>query len=86
MVKLKLKLPQKTSKFSGKITADMPIGQIVVEYPDLAQVLTEDYGFHCIGCFASTMETLEQGAEVHGMTELELGEMVKKLNKLVAKT
>lgn len=82
MPKLKLKVKSKSSKVAGKINLDMPIGQIVSEFPDLAQVLTEDYGFHCIGCFASTMETLGQGAEVHGMSEKEVQEMVAKLNKL----
>jgi hypothetical protein len=29
------------------------------------------------------METLEQGGAVHGMSEMEIDEMVVKLNKLV---
>lgn len=88
MAKLQIQVNagKKPNKIKNKvfITADTPIGEIVTKYPDLAEVLTEDYGFHCVGCFASTMETLEQGAEVHGMSDKEVKEMVGKLNKLVA--
>lgn len=88
MAKLQLQInaekkPNKVKKMV-LITADTPIGEIVTKYPELAEVLTEDYGFHCVGCFASTMETLEQGAEVHGMSETEVKEMVVKLNKFIA--
>lgn len=82
---MKLKIQEKATatKKTGRIEKDMPIGEIITFYPQLAEILTEDYGFHCVGCFASTMETLEQGGAVHGMTEQEIDEMVDKLNKLV---
>ncbi len=67
----------------SKITGKMPIAEIVENYPELAEVLTEDYGFHCIGCFASGMETLEEGAMVHGMSKKEITELIKTLNGLV---
>ncbi len=64
------------------ITKDMIIGQFAEQYPVLVDVLIEDYGFHCIGCGMSGLETLEQGAAVHGMTNKEIKEMVKNLNEL----
>ncbi len=66
-----------------KITGKTPIAEIVDRYPELGEVLTEDYGFHCIGCFASGMETLEEGAMVHGMTKKEITELIKTLNGLI---
>jgi hybrid cluster-associated redox disulfide protein len=68
-----------------KITKDILIGDLVENYPKLAKVLVEDYGFHCIGCMAAGMETLEQGAEVHGMEEKEIKKMVTDLNTRVEK-
>ncbi len=82
-MKLTIKENKPKTKKLGKIAKDMPIGEIITFYPQLAEILTEDYGFHCVGCFASTMETLEQGGAVHGMSEIEIDEMVVKLNKLV---
>lgn len=67
------------------ITKDMLILDIVEKHPDLGEVLTLDYGFHCIGCMAAGMETLEQGAKVHGMDDKEIDEMVQALNKTVTK-
>ncbi len=86
---MKLQIHETTSNkkspvVSGGITKNMRIGELVSRWPDLASVLTEDYGFHCVGCFASTVETIEQGAAVHGYGEDEIEEMVAKLNKLVA--
>jgi len=68
-----------------KIIKDILILDLVEKYPKLAKVLVEKYGFHCIGCMAAGMETLEQGAEVHGMTGKEIEKMVKDLNSLVIK-
>jgi hybrid cluster-associated redox disulfide protein len=66
-----------------KITRKTLMAEIVERYPELGEVLTEDYGFHCIGCFAAEMENLEQGAMVHGMTKKEIDELVKTLNGLI---
>jgi hybrid cluster-associated redox disulfide protein len=70
-------------KKNQKITKETLLAEVVEKYPELAEVLTEDYGFHCIGCFAAEMETLEQGAMVHGLTKKETTELVKTLNGLV---
>lgn len=72
-------------KNKTKITKDILILDLVEQNSDLATVLTEDYGFHCVGCMAASMETLEQGALVHGMTDDQIDKMVKDLNKRLSK-
>lgn len=66
-----------------EITKDILIGDLVENYPELANVLVEKYGFHCIGCMAAGMETLEEGAMVHGMEEKEIEKLVRDLKKKV---
>jgi len=65
-----------------EITKDILIGDLVEAYPKLAKVLVEEYGFHCIGCMAAGMETLEEGATVHGMDKKEILKMVADLKEL----
>lgn len=67
------------------VTKKMLIGEIVEKWPELAEVLASEYGFHCVGCYASGMETLEDGAKVHGMDSKEIRVMVENLNELVEK-
>jgi hybrid cluster-associated redox disulfide protein len=65
-----------------KITKESNIAEIVSKYPQVAQVLT-DFGLHCVGCFASSFDTIEQGAQIHEMDEEEVNELVEELNKVV---
>lgn len=63
----------------------MNLGELVRIYPELAAVLQEDYGLHCVSCFAADFDSLEQGAKVHGFSDEEIDKMVAKLNQLVKK-
>ena len=72
-------------KQKPEITKDILIGELVENYPELARVLVEDYGFHCVGCMVAGMETLEQGAQVHGLGKKEIEKMVEDLRKRVSK-
>jgi hybrid cluster-associated redox disulfide protein len=65
------------------ISKQTKISEIVEHYPSLVEVMVEDYHFHCIGCFASHFENIEQGAMVHGMSNAEITKMIKQLNKLI---
>ena len=65
-----------------KITKDMTLVEIAEKHPKAADVLMK-YGLHCIGCFAATQETLEQGTMAHGITGKKLDEILKELNKEV---
>lgn len=66
-----------------QITKKTLISEIVEKYPELAEVLVEDYGFHCIGCYASSMETIEEGAMVHGYDKPEIKKIIETLNGLI---
>ena len=66
-----------------KINKKMLLAEIVEKYPKVAEELMMRYGFHCMGCAMSEMETLEQGAMVHGMSAKEIEKMVEKLNTMV---
>ena len=67
------------------IARKMNLGELVAVYPELVEVLTNDYGLHCAGCFASSFDTLEEGAKVHGFDDKDIDKMVVRLNKLVNK-
>lgn len=60
-----------------KFNKDTKIGEIIEVAPEKVEILLES-GMHCIGCPASQMETLEQGAQVHGV-DVEV--LVEALNK-----
>ncbi|MDD4026679.1 MAG: DUF1858 domain-containing protein [Candidatus Shapirobacteria bacterium] len=70
-------------KNKTKINKDILILDLIEQNPNLASILTDDYGFHCVGCMAASMETLEQGALVHGLTAGEIDKMVEELNKKI---
>ncbi|NBO17559.1 MAG: DUF1858 domain-containing protein [Proteobacteria bacterium] len=64
------------------ITKDMNLGEVVFKYPEAAEVLT-DYGLSCVGCFASSFDTIEQGAKIHQLSEEELQEMIDRINEVI---
>lgn len=65
-----------------KITKDMNLGELIQLYPDAAQVLL-DYGLHCVGCFANSMDTIDMGAKIHGMSDSEIDELVDRVNEFI---
>ena len=66
-----------------KITKEIMIGELVMNYPSAVEVLF-GHGFHCIGCGLSAYETLEQGALAHGFDDSAIGQMVEEIKKAVA--
>ena len=69
----------KTKKENQKITKDMTFAEVIEKYPATAKVFLEA-GMHCIGCVMAQQETIEQGAEVHG---IDVDKLMKKLNQVV---
>ncbi len=70
-------------KVLNKITKEMTIGDVLDRYSSKAMKLSEimtEAGLHCIGCGASTFETLEQGVLGHGFSEAKLNKLVDDLN------
>jgi len=68
-------------KTEGKITKDMPIGEVVSKYPETADVFIK-HGLHCIGCPIASLESIEQGAKAHG---IDVKKLIDDLNKAVKK-
>lgn len=62
-----------------KITKKTNIASLISEHPEAADVLMA-FGLHCVGCFASHFDTIEEGAKVHEMLEEEIDEMIEELN------
>ncbi|MBL4937398.1 DUF1858 domain-containing protein [Clostridium sp. YIM B02515] len=62
----------------SKVTGDMTIGEVVRMHPDASRVLMS-FGMGCISCPGAQMETVEQGAMVHG---IDPEEMIEALNNL----
>jgi hybrid cluster-associated redox disulfide protein len=66
-----------------KVNRDMNLSEVVINYPDSAEVLL-DYGLHCVGCIANSFDTVYMGAKVHGMTDEEIDEMIERINEVIA--
>jgi hybrid cluster-associated redox disulfide protein len=69
-------------KHEDTVTKDMNLGELVAKYPEAAEVIL-DYGLHCVGCFASSFDTIEAGAKVHGLNDEEIDEMVDRINEVI---
>lgn len=68
------------------IHREMTIEDILNQFPQKSQKLTQamqNKGLHCVGCHASTWETLEMGVLGHGMDEEDLEELVNTLNNIL---
>lgn len=61
------------------ITRYDQLSTLVAECPRAAELLAE-YGLHCVNCFANEYDTLEMGAQVHGMSDEEMAEMIDEIN------
>ena len=60
------------------------LSEVVEQSPRTAELLSE-YGLHCVNCFASSFDTLETGAQVHGMGDDEMEQMIDEINAQLAK-
>ncbi len=70
-----------------RITEDILISEILTKNPSKSGILAEmllDFGIHCVGCGASTFETLGQGVLGHGFSEQQLKKLIDDLNKVVS--
>lgn len=63
-----------------KIQKEVLVAELVTKHPELVEPLMM-MGMHCISCFASQMETLEEAAMVHGLNP---DEVVEDLNQFLA--
>ena len=63
------------------ITPDMIIGDVVLAYPETLPLL-QKMGIHCVGCYASTFESIQEGVGRHGLDPLKV---CKKINQVIRK-
>ena len=49
------------------ITKEMPIGDVVQNYPETIEVFLK-HGLMCFGCAIARFENVEQGAMAHGIS------------------
>lgn len=59
-------MPKNKKPKKINITKDMTFEEIILRYPKSIDILLKR-GMHCAGCHAAPIETLEQGARVHGI-------------------
>ena len=60
-----------------EIKKDMTIAEVLKAKPQAAAILMSR-GMHCLGCVIAQGETLEQAAEVHGIS---IEELIAAINK-----
>ena len=68
------------------IKRDMTIGTLFETHPMHAQKLAnkmQEIGLNCVGCGASTHETLEAGMYLHGMDDIAIEALLEDLNKIL---
>ena len=63
-----------------EITKDMTFKEVLEKKPQAGEVFMK-YGLHCIGCHLSASETVEQGAQGHGLAAEQVVSMVKEINE-----
>jgi|TARA_Y100000310_G_C20077201_1_gene532132 hybrid cluster-associated redox disulfide protein len=72
-------MTQKTEK----ITKEMMINELIEKHPEVAPVLM-GYGLNCVGCHFSSFDTIQKGAEIHGMPKDVFEMMLKDINTIVS--
>lgn len=66
---------------TDEVKGDMMIAEVVTHHPETMPVFFK-HGMTCFGCPMALQETVEQGAQAHG---IDLEDMLKELNKAVKK-
>lgn len=67
-----------------KITKQTPINSLLEKHPEVAEILM-GYGLHCVGCHFSELDTLEDGAMMHGLSDEDVELMIKDVNSVVGR-
>jgi iron-sulfur cluster assembly accessory protein len=69
------------------ITREMTVGKVFETYPMHAQKIANELqkiGLNCVGCGASTHETLEAGMYLHGMDDGAIERLLVSLNTILS--
>lgn len=73
---------QKLPESEQKITKDMMIGDLIVNFPKAVEILMDE-GIGCIGCGGAAYESIEQGLVGHGKSEEEIKNILEKMNEAI---
>ncbi len=68
--------------FRPKVEADMNVMDVIALHPKAADILAE-YGLHCFQCAFNTMDSLESGAKSHGLTDVDVENLVTDMQELI---
>ncbi|PIP74819.1 MAG: disulfide oxidoreductase [Candidatus Levybacteria bacterium CG_4_9_14_3_um_filter_35_16] len=60
------------------------IGEVIKNFPESAIVMLS-HGLNCVGCHANELETIEEGAAVHGLINEEIKQMINEINQIINK-
>lgn len=66
---------------SEKVTKDMTIAQVLMMDRETASIFMK-HGMHCVGCPASSGESIEEASIVHG---IDANDLLKDLNEYFGK-
>ena len=65
-----------------KIAKTSFINELLDKHPEATEILMA-YGLHCVGCHFSDLDTIEDGAMVHGLGDEEIELMIRDVNKVI---
>ncbi len=65
------------------IEPKVKISDLVTTFPELIDLLMFDYGLHCVNCIISELDTLQEGALLHGIEGKEFDEMLLRIERIV---
>lgn len=74
--------PAKPKSAQPSVDASMNVLEIIALHPDASDVLAA-YGLHCHNCAFSTMDSLDEGARAHGLTDDDIENIVQDLRDLL---
>ncbi len=66
-----------------KIDIHKNINDLLMEFPEIAPVLTYEYGLYCVNCVIAEFDTLADGAEIHGIKGEFFTEMISHLESVI---
>ena len=65
-----------------KVSGDTVIADLIEEHGDRADRILRRYGLYCAGCHHSTMDSISQGLDAHGINPRMLTRLVKELEQV----
>ncbi len=69
-----------------KISKDTLIGEVLMEYPEAQDIMLKYFGEEvaCVMCPGQAFDTFEMIADLHGIEEEVVDEMLKEMNVVIA--